>query len=101
MFRGTYRLREYAQFRAILIFIRERGQKMKFSVHINNDTAACIKIMGKTLHRSRNSIVQEALDEWIKVHTSEQWPNEFDSIQDLPDFKNPRKDLHIPETPVV
>lgn len=79
---------------------------MNFNVYVKKDVGEKITKMAEVLHRSRNSIVAEALDEWIKHHTPSQWPKhffDFETIQDLPDFKNLRKGLinNISEDPLA
>ena len=78
---------------------------MNFNVYVNKKTGERIKKVAKNLHRSRNSIVAEALDEWLSRHVQRQWPKnffEFTPIKDAPDFKALRKDMEaISEDPLA
>lgn len=77
---------------------------MNFNVYVNKNTAQRVKTAAKTLHRSRNSIVNEALEEWLLNHTFTKWPEnffDFDPIENVPDFKILRKELKdISENPL-
>lgn len=77
---------------------------MNFNVYVNKKTGERIRKIAKNLHRSRNSIVVEALDEWLDRHVKRQWPKkffDFSPIEDVPDFKALRKDLNrISEDPL-
>ncbi len=60
----------------------------------------------KKLHRSRNSIINEAVREWLNNHDYSQWPKDFfdfDAITDVPDFKELRNDLtsNVKEDPLA
>lgn len=69
---------------------------MNFNVYLNKGTGERVTKAAKTLHRSRNSIVNEALEEWLNKHTQTKWPKNFfnfSPIKDTPDFKSLRKEL--------
>lgn len=78
---------------------------MNFTVYVNKKTGERIDKVAKNLHRSRNSIIAEALDEWLDRHVLRQWPKSFfnfDQTEDVPDFKALRKDLkEISEDPLA
>lgn len=79
---------------------------MNFNVYLNKGTGEKITLLAKSLHRSRNSIINEALEEWLSSHTQTSWPKDFFDflpIEDLPDFKGLRQDLkdHISEDPLA
>lgn len=62
--------------------------------------------MAKSLHRTRNSIINEALEEWMNKHSKAKWPEnffDFSPIKEVPDFKSFRKDLkdNIPDDPLA
>jgi hypothetical protein len=66
---------------------------MNFNINLKKSLAEQILLIAKKLHLSRNAIVSEALEEWIKKHHSFSPPEiDLESIQDLPDFKNIRKE---------
>lgn len=79
---------------------------MNFNVYLKKKTGEKITKVAKNLHRSRNSIVNEALEEWLLNHTKTKWPKnffDFSSIEDVPDFKSLRKDLknNVVEDPLA
>lgn len=79
---------------------------MNFNVYLNRETGAKVIEVAKLQHRSRNSIINEALEEWLQKHTKSKWPEgffDFSPIEDIPDFKSYRKDLkdNIPEDPLA
>lgn len=79
---------------------------MNFNVYLKKETGERVSRMARSLHRSRNSIVNEALDEWLSKHTKTKWPKnffDFSPIEDIEDFKSLRRDLknNIPEDPLA
>lgn len=78
---------------------------MNFNVYLNKNTGERVTKIAKSLHRSRNSIINEALEEWLGKHTQAKWPKDFFDfapIEDTPDFKVLRNDLkdNLPEDPL-
>ena len=78
---------------------------MNFNVYINKQTGDRISKIALKLHRSRNSIVNEALEEWLNNQSKNAWPSkffEFEPIEDFPDVRSLRKDLKdISEDPLA
>lgn len=79
---------------------------MNFNVYLKKGTGERVTKIAKSLHRSRNSIVNEALEEWLSNHTKTKWPKnffDFSPILDAPDFKSLRNDLkdNITEDPLA
>lgn len=69
---------------------------MNFNVYVNKRTGERVTKVAKTMHRSRNSIVNEALEEWLNRHASSKWPKgffDFDPVEDVVDFKEFHRDL--------
>ncbi len=69
---------------------------MNFNIYVNKAIGEQIAKIAKKLHRSRNSIISEALEEWLGKYTSSEWPAhffDFKSIDDVPDFKAFRAEL--------
>ena len=69
---------------------------MNFNVYLNQKTGKRITQIAKSLHRSRNSIVNEAVEEWLANHTKTKWPKnffDFSPIEDELDFKSLRSEL--------
>lgn len=78
---------------------------MNFNVYLNKSAAQRVNKMAKAMKRSRNSIITEALDEWLNHHETKNWPKgffNFEPIHDVPDFKKLRDELtnNIPEDPL-
>lgn len=79
---------------------------MNFNIYLKKGTGERITRAAKSFHRTRNSIVNEALDEWLEKHTKIEWPEnffDFPPIEDMPDFKGLRKELknNISEDPLA
>ena len=79
---------------------------MNFNLYLKKETGEKVTQIAKSLRRSRNSIVNEALEEWLGKHTQTKWPKkffEFSPIENVPDFKALRNDLkdNIPEDPLA
>lgn len=69
---------------------------MNFNVYVNKKMGERISKVAKSSHRSRNSIITEALEEWLNNHTYSQWPKnffDFNPVEDVPDFEASRNDL--------
>lgn len=78
---------------------------MNFNIYVSKKTGENITKMAKQLHRSRNSVIVEALDDWLKSRTNSKWPDkffDFSPIKNVPDFKNFRKDFanNVKEDPL-
>lgn len=75
---------------------------MNFSIYVSKELAAKMTKFAKMSHRSRNSIITEALEEWLNMHTPSQWPKNFFDFEPLgktanfdqfrEDFKNISED---------
>lgn len=68
---------------------------MNFNVYLNKKIGEKINKMAELLHRSRNSIINEALEEWLNRHSAS-WPKNFfdyDPVEDTPGFKSLRSYL--------
>ena len=79
---------------------------MNFNIYLKEETRTKVIKAAKKLHRSRNSIINEALSEWLDKNFPSQWPKgffDFDPVPDTPDFKELRKDLinNLPEDPLI
>lgn len=77
---------------------------MNFNVYLNKNIGVKVTKIAEAMHRSRNSIISEALEEWVDRHTSSKWPKnffDFEPITDVPDFKKQRLELKdISEDPL-
>ena len=79
---------------------------MNFNIYLREEMGIKITKAAKKLHRSRNSIINEAVEEWLVNHSSSQWPKgffDFNPMTGVPDFKAFRKDLkdNISEDPLA
>jgi hypothetical protein len=74
---------------------------MNLSIYLSQDLENRLSLMSQQLHTSKNSIIREALEEWITRHTPHSsWPPhffDFEPINDAPDFSSYRKDLSPPK----
>jgi len=69
---------------------------MNFNIYVKKDLGIKITATAKALHKSRNAIINEALEEWLNKHSQSSWPEgffDFSPIEEVPDFKALRKDL--------
>lgn len=78
---------------------------MNFNVYLKDEVGGKLAKAAKRLHRSRNSIINEAISEWLDNHSPSGWVKgffDFEPISDVPDFKELRKDLshNIKEDPL-
>lgn len=72
---------------------------MNFNVYLKKEVGQKITKRAKALQRSRNAIINEALEEWLQKHTQTSWPGDFfdfEAIKDVPDFQQLRRDLLPP-----
>jgi hypothetical protein len=71
---------------------------INFNIYLPKKTAIQLTRIAKTMRRSKSSIITEALEEWMEKHTHSRWPKgffDFEPIDDVPDFKEMRKDFSI------
>ncbi len=78
---------------------------MNFNVYVSKELSVQLNIAVKKLHCSRNSIITEALNDWLDRHLPAEWPGgffDFPPIEGVPDFKTFRRDLsRINEDPLA
>ncbi len=77
---------------------------MKFNIYLKPEIGHKVTLIAKRLNRSQNSIINEALKEWLDRHFLSQWSEgffDFEPITNIPDFKESQKELNkdIPEDP--
>jgi hypothetical protein len=75
---------------------------MNFNIYVNNQLYQELENYRQSLGKSRNSIITEALMEWIDHHKQTKWPKDFfhfnDAIARLyPNTKELRKDFLEPK----
>ena len=47
---------------------------MNVNVYLENDLAHQVSNIAKRLHKSRNAIIREALQDWVQRYQGKQWP---------------------------
>jgi len=65
---------------------------MNFNVYLNREIGEKVTLASKTMHCSRNSIINVALEEWLGKHLKKQWPPGFFDFAPI-DLKLSRADL--------
>ncbi len=69
---------------------------MNFHVYIEQELESKLELLCKKTGSKRNSLVREALREYLKNHLSQQWPEsvfDFKPDRHLPRFESLRGDL--------
>ncbi len=70
---------------------------MNFNVYINDELANQLAHLAKTEGKSRNALIRDALDFYLKSHTDQHWPNDvlnFSGInQDFQPFETHRAEF--------
>ncbi|MBA3720872.1 MAG: hypothetical protein H0W88_00550 [Parachlamydiaceae bacterium] len=69
---------------------------MIFKITLNKEIRDKVTKIANDLHCSCDSIINEALEDWLEKHSKRNWPKnffEFSQIEDVPDFKALRSDL--------
>ncbi len=78
---------------------------MNFNIYLRKETGERVTQIAHSLHRSRNSIVNEALEEWLSKHDASTWQKgffDFSPVPEMPDFESLRSELknNISEDPL-
>ena len=77
---------------------------MNFSIYIPDELATKLNSIAAQKHVSKNYIVREALEEWLKAHPNKKWPSgffSFEPINEAPDFKIYRSELKTPKEDIL
>ena len=72
---------------------------MNINVYIEDKLGEQLSNYSKRFHRKKNSIVREAIRDWLTKHAEHKWSNtilQFNGIKEFPDIKELRKDLLEP-----
>ena len=83
----------------IIVCFWNRSNLMNLTIYLKKELANKINELSKSLNRSRNSIINEALEQLVKKYESRPWPEnffDFEPVTDVPDFKALRKELTEP-----
>lgn len=73
---------------------------MNLNIYIEDELGQEIKHLAKKLGQSRNSIVREALKEWVNHHGIAAWPEsvlKFSGVSDVTAFEEHRTVLKPPK----
>lgn len=75
---------------------------MNCNIYLNNDLYIALENYRKAHHKSRNSIITEALKGWLNIHKDKHWSKSFfdfsDDMKNLyPDISELRKDVVSPK----
>ena len=60
---------------------------MNFSIYLDDKTNAEITDQANLLGKSKNTIIREAIEEWLKLHRSKKWSKNIMNFQGDPEFK--------------
>jgi len=63
---------------------------MNLNIYLEDHVAKQLTIQAEKLHRKKNSIIREALAEWVNKHNSKSWPSsiiEFHGIKNWDDIE--------------
>lgn len=70
---------------------------MNVNVYLENGLAHQVSHLAKQLHKSRNAVIREALQEWVQRFQGKQWPVsilDFKGVKgDFTAFEDYRKEL--------
>lgn len=69
---------------------------MNINIYIEDHLAKQLSYYAQKFHKKRNSIIREALNEWLQHRINKTWPEsvmEFEGIEDFPDIKELREDI--------
>lgn len=73
---------------------------MNFSIHIDDETARALNRLAKETGKKRNSLIREAIFQYLQTKRGCRWPKEvlelIGSAKDLPPFEGHRKGLLPP-----
>ncbi len=73
---------------------------MNINIYIEDDLGSALNTYSKATHRKRNSIIREAIKEWITRHVQKKWSKDFKDfkgIEDFPTIEELRKNLIEPK----
>ncbi len=73
---------------------------MNFNIYIDNKTGKEIISISQLTGKSKNTIIREAIQEWVAHHQIQKWPEiilEFKGVKNLKRFESYRKELLAPK----
>jgi len=72
---------------------------MNFNIYLDDETGQQLKQLAKRAGESRNALVRQAVNDWLRRHGKPQWPDEvlaFKGMADMPLFESSRDRLKPP-----
>jgi metal-responsive CopG/Arc/MetJ family transcriptional regulator len=69
---------------------------MNLNIYLEEELAKKLAVYSEKLNRKKNSIVREAIRDWVEKHTKKKWPKsilEFKGIKDFPSVTELRQDI--------
>ena len=72
---------------------------MNINIYLEDYLAKQLELHAKKFHKKRNSIVREAIKEWLVKHSERRWPSsimQFKGIKDFPDMEEIRHNIIEP-----
>ena len=75
---------------------------MNFSIHLSDTLAKHLQQIAQETGRSRNALIQEAVESWLASREQRRWPQEvldFEGVPDAVPFEQSRVDLLPPHEP--
>jgi cAMP phosphodiesterase len=86
------------------VIITSKEVTMNFSIYIPDKLGAKLNTIAAQKHISKNYIVREALEDWLKAHPHKMWPSgffSFEGLSEVPDFKSYRSELKDPKEDIL
>ena len=72
------------------------GDNMNFNIYLDDRLGERLIIATKESHKSRNALIREAVDLWLKTNENSSWSKqilEFEGVADFPAFESYRDEL--------
>ena len=69
---------------------------MHFNIYLDDNLGERLIKATKESHKSRNALIREAVDLWLKTNENSLWPKqimEFEGVADFPEFESYRDEL--------
>lgn len=73
---------------------------MHFNIYVDDQVGAQLNKLAKKSGKTRNSLIREAIEEWITQQINPKWSDivlDFNGLKDFPAFETYRKDLNEPK----
>ena len=70
--------------------------RMNINIYLEDELALLLTNYAKKTHKKKNTIIREAIRNWLQTREPKQWPSsilEFTGIKEFPDINELRQDL--------